>query len=157
MNTTTTNALKINALQKYLLNGLYQDEPEKVNNINIDEYTNEFEIDGSCFLVLTREEADEKTKEYILETLWAFNAEFILQHTEFYQESTDSEDEMFIKSLRNMQSEMCESANAIVKALIRDIDEFITDAIDEDGRGHFLATYDGEENYENGYYIYQTN
>jgi hypothetical protein len=56
-----------------------------------------------------------------------------------------------------MQSELCESANAIVKAIISDIDEFIQDAIDSDGRGHFINSYDGEENEHGEYYIYRTN
>jgi hypothetical protein len=42
-----------------------------------------------------------------------------------------------------------------------DIDSLVEDAISADGRGHFLSSYDGDENEEtvNGqtFYIYRTN
>jgi hypothetical protein len=41
--------------------------------------------------------------------------------------------------------------------MIDDPDEFIQDAIDSDGRGHFLSYYDGEETEINDYYIYRIN
>jgi hypothetical protein len=60
-----------------------------------------------------------------------------------------------------MQSELCEDANELVKAVIRDIDHFVKDAILSDGRGHFLSGYDGEENEIEHkkvmFYIYRTN
>ena len=56
-----------------------------------------------------------------------------------------------------LQSSICEGINSIVKALIVDIDEFITDAIDADGRGHFISWYDGREHEQNDLFIYRTN
>jgi hypothetical protein len=60
-----------------------------------------------------------------------------------------------------MQAELCEDANELVKAVIRDIDHFVKDAILSDGRGHFLSSYDGEENEIEHkkvmFYIYRTN
>ena len=57
-------------------------------NLN-DEETNEITLeDGESFhygdqeyLVLTDEEADEKTEEYIKESVWAFNSSFLSSHT----------------------------------------------------------------------------
>lgn len=49
------------------------------------------------------------------------------------------------------------SANSIVKALINDIDTFVYDAIDADGRGHFLSFYDGREHEQDEFFIYRTN
>ena len=63
--------------------------------------------------------------------------------------------------LRYLQSSKAEGANGLVRALISDLDEFINDAICEDGMGHFIAVYDGYENEEvvDGvtHYIYRTN
>jgi hypothetical protein len=111
----------------------------------------EFEAEGGDWLVLTDEEADERVKEQLKETLWAFRAEFIASHTR-----NGLSDEC-IKALKKMQGELCESANPIVEALIEDLDAFYADAMRSDGRGHFLSSYDGEEIEAGEYYIYRTN
>jgi hypothetical protein len=43
--------------------------------------------------------------------------------------------------------------------MIKDMDDFVDDAIGADGRGHFLSHYDGNEveDRESGLYIYRTN
>lgn len=52
----------------------------------------------------------------------------------------------------------CESANEIVfLPIIEDFEDFVSDAIDADGRGHFLSTYDGEEVEHEGFYLYRVN
>jgi hypothetical protein len=35
--------------------------------------------------------------------------------------------------------------------------DFADEAISADGRGHFLSGYDGNENEQDGFYIYRTN
>lgn len=111
-------------------------------------------IENEDYLVLTDDEADEKAKEYIKESLWAFRAEFILNHMK-----ADYSDDL-LKSIQVIQ-ELCEGANDVIGAVIEDIDEFIDDAISADGRGHFISFYDGyesEEHYKNKtYYIYRQN
>ena len=151
---------KLEALKNYLISegDAEQGELEGLTAENTyNEHYNTFEIIGNEYKVLTDEEADEAAKDEILNSLWAFNADFILRHTEFYNTSCDREDKEFIKSLQDLQSRLCEGANAIVKALIVDIDIFVEDAIDADGRGHFISYYDGYENEQNGFYIYRTN
>jgi hypothetical protein len=119
---------------------------------------NIFETEEAEYIVLTDTEADQSAKEYILDSLWAFNTDFILNHSKIMDDNlSDREEETVKKAFERMQSELCESANAIVKAIISDIDEFIQDAIDSDGRGHFINSYDGEENEHGEYYIYRTN
>lgn len=134
---------------------------EELNGLTVENCYNDsyktFEIIGNEYKVLTDAEANEETKESILNDLWAFNADFILQHTEFYNNSTDREDKEFCDSLKQLQGSICESANSIVKALICDIDEFVTDAINADGRGHFLSFYDGREHEQDEFFIYRTN
>lgn len=116
---------------------------------------NTFEVIGNEYKVLTDEEADNEAKESILNSLWAFNADFILEHTEFYKTAYNYECKEFTEALQQLQERLCESANSIVKALIYDLDVFIDDAIDADGRGHFISYYDGKENEHNGLYIYR--
>lgn len=134
---------------------------EELNNLTVENCYNDsyktFEVIGNEYKVLTDAEADEETKNQIIDSLWAFNANFILQHTEFYNNSTDREDAEFCDSLEQLQGSICESANSIVKALITDIDTFVDDAIDADGRGHFLSFYDGREHEQDEFFIYRTN
>ena len=133
---------KINALVRFL----NCEEDDLAQNGNTFEYGNQE------YLVLTDEEANDATKDYILDSLWAFNSDFILNHSSLDNWSARTE-----KAISKMQESLCEDANEIVKALIADMDEFISDAIDADGRGHFLAGYDGEENEEDEFYIYRIN
>ena len=113
---------------------------------------NLFEYGNQEYLVLTNSEADKRTKEQIEESLWAFNTGFILNHSNLSEWNERTE-----KAFEKMQEDLCESANEIVKAIITDMDEFVSDAISADGRGHFLAGYDGEENEQDEYFIYRTN
>jgi hypothetical protein len=134
---------------KALANFLGADE-EEINQSSYNE--NLFEYGNQEYLVCTDEEADQEVKENILESLWAFNTDFILSHSKIENYSDRTE-----KAFRKMQEELCESANEIVKTIIEDLDEFVEDAISADGRGYFLAGYDGNENEEGKYYIYRTN
>lgn len=116
-----------------------------------------FNCGNQEYFVLTDEEADEKAAEEIKNSLWAFNADFIIQHCKNYNNMDNFEYNAAIESLQEAQEHSCESLNGLVYALIDDIDEFIQDAINADGRGHFISYYDGEENEENGLYIYRLN
>ena len=64
------------------------------------------------------------------------------------------------ESLKKMQQDQCESCNEFIRALIdgkEGIESFIDSAVSADGRGHFLSSYDGEENEEGDYFIYRIN
>jgi hypothetical protein len=37
------------------------------------------------------------------------------------------------------------------------LEGFVEEAVSADGRGHFLSSYDGEENEQDGFYIYRIN
>ena len=134
---------RIKALAEYL--------GESVENLrnNGDNY---FQVvDGYEYLVLTDGEANEKAQEYIEESLWAFNADFILDTCGLDSSSNVS------RSLRKMQEESCEGCNDFIRALVEGtcgIDEFTEQAILADGRGHFLSSYDSEEGEQDGYFIY---
>lgn len=113
------------------------------------------------YLVLTDEEANEEAKNSIENSLWAFNSDFIIKHCKNYDEMNWYEYDAAVESLREAQAHQCESLNGLVFALIDDISEFIDDAICEDGRGHFISYYDGEEYEEivndTTYYIFRQN
>ena len=100
-----------------------------------------FECEDGEYYVLTDTEALELCEEYIKETLWAFNASFLSAHMKA--------DEDAIRALQN--SGQCESLNPFLLSAIDCFDHFVWDAINADGRGHFLSSYDGEEHSETAY------
>ena len=107
-----------------------------------------FEVGNQEYLVCTDEEADAAVKEYIEQSVWAFNASFLASMTGVPEEAFSS------------LGTQCESANDWVLHLIEktcSIDDFVEAAVSADGRGHFLSGYDGNENESGEYYIYRTN
>lgn len=142
----TTNKnfeLKLNVLGTYL-----ETDTDNISASQADDY-----------LVCTDEEADEAAKENILDSLWAFNASFIMSHMKYKANGREYSD--LKKAIEKMQGELCESANCLIKSMIDDLDHFVSDAISADGRGHFLTTYDNEENEIDfdgvTYFIYRLN
>ena len=127
-----TEQEKIEALAKHL-------------NCSIDEAV----VSMDDYLVYTDDEADEAVYNYIDESVCFFRSDFIAAHAEV--------DEEVIKKLQ----ELHENSNKAIRSLIKDFDHFVSDAVCADGRGHFLSSYDGEENQQtingNDYYIYRSN
>jgi hypothetical protein len=143
---------KIEALKKFLVeNGDYTEE--ELSEIEIAEGYDEniAEVINCEYMVLTDKEADQAAKEYIEDSVWAFNSNFIIDHSDVL--SYDKASENVVKAIQ----EQCESGNEAMKKLINNMDEFVQDAIEADGRGHFLNTYDGEEYEVGDYYIYRMN
>ena len=111
--------------------------------------------DGSEWLVLD-DEADELTREEIEESLWAFNPDFIVRHMPNLDELTKKQESDLIGALGQIQGSLCENCNPLFAAIIEDMDDFVDDAIESDGRAHFLARYDDVEvELENGLYAYR--
>lgn len=158
MKETITN--KFETLKEFLIKS-EEATPEELKELTANNCFNEgcntFEIIGNEYKVLTGEEVDSVAQQEILDLLWAFNAKFIAEHTEFYKTASNYERIEFIETLKSIQEKFCEGANSIVKALISDLDEFVEDAIEIDGRENFIAYYDGEEHEYNDLYIYKTN
>ena len=142
---------RIKALSKYL--ELTKEEEKEIYYESYDIYC----FGNEEYMILTDDEADEKVAEYIKDSVWAFNPSFLSSHSDI--------DEGVFKLLQDKS----ESANEAILKLIKDFDKFVEDAVGTDGRGHFLSSYDGEENeiglfkffcpeYNNEtYYIYRTN
>ncbi len=131
------------------------------NSDDFEEWCNEncllveedYEYIDDNYLVLTNEEADEAAKEYIEESVWAFNASFIIDHSKLPCEA--------IEMVQAFQEKYEDAANETILALINDFDEFVSDVISADGRGHFMNSYDGREHEVNidgtYYYVYRMN
>lgn len=158
---TTLLNEKYEALKNFLVENGDATHDELTENVDA-VYNNSwdtFELLGNEYKVLTDEEADKAAEESIEESLWAFNTEFILEHSKI--DVVGREYEEIVKAFRKMQETLCESANALVKALVKDIndsiDDFVQAAVEADGRGHFISTWDGEEHESENFYIYRTN
>lgn len=86
--------------------------------------------------VLTRKEADKAAREYIKESLWAFNPAFLADYLPR---------KMTVEAIQKIQ-ELCEDANEPLTLLVGSrLPALMADAIKLDGRGSFLSHYDGEE------------
>lgn len=113
---------------------------------------NLFKMGDQEYLIVNDAEANKAAREYILDSLWAFRGSFIADHLkpEFdaYMGARDIEEYCGLK---------CEGANDWVKDLIKNKTEFVNDAISADGRGHFLAQYDNNENQFKTWFIYRIN
>lgn len=124
---------KIKALAKFL--DCDKDEAENL-------------IEDGDYLVLTDHEAEEAAEEYIKESLWAFNADFLSGETGLPT------------SVFKALQPQCEDANEAILALVESgatLSDFADSAVSTDGRGHFLSPYDGEENTEGDFFIYRCN
>jgi hypothetical protein len=99
------------------------------------------ETKNGDYAIGTEEKADEATAEYIKNTLWAFNSDFIAGYA--YVEGTRKEE--LKKAIELLRDNIYEEANPFIMAFIDNIDDFVAGAIQVDGRGHFLSSYDGWE------------
>lgn len=114
-----------------------------------------FTVQGEEWAVGIEEEAQAACQEAIKQSLWAFRPEFILSHCKAGVKPA------LVKALKQVQEKLCENANEFVEVLIKDLDDFIEDAISSDGRGSFLSPYDNEEQEikvnDTYYYAYRLN
>ena len=139
----------IEALADYL-----ECDPDDLTSENHTHYGLEvFSLGNKEYAIGTDAEADEACAEYIKDSLWAFNASFICSECELPSELEEA--------LQSMQETRCESANDSILALVErsrgGLESFVSSAISADGRGHFLSSYDGEENEAGEFFVYRIN
>jgi hypothetical protein len=97
-------------------------------------------LTGQEWLVCDATHADNLARERALELAWAFRAEFVADY------ATCSRSDAIVDAIRIVQQKLCEGAQDFVLALLgENVGAFVQDAIDTDGRGHFLSQYDSEE------------
>ena len=116
--------------------------------IKIDEIKTDgegFEIVGSSerYLILSDQEANEAVRENIKENICYFNASFIARRSHLSKEV-----------IEHLQEKHEEVNDLLIRELIS-FDRFVINAIEEDGRGHFLSSYDSDEHEAGDFYIYQ--
>lgn len=132
-------------------------DKDSLEQASMDE--NIFEYGLETYIVLDDEEATRYARDRILESLFAFKPEFIVNNSRMNLDVVDVD--AVTEALGEMQEKLCERANPLIEALLEDKDKFVEAAIQADGRGHFIASYDGEENVavEEGqnFYIYRDN
>ena len=139
--------------KRYMWNEeLYYDFETHLGDIEMVGAQDDGEDVAGMFLVLTDEEADAHARQYIEESVWAFNASFLAGQTGLPESAFEA------------LSKQCEEGNEPIMQMIRatcGIDSLVEAAISADGRGHYLARYDHEEGeFNNGrmtFYIYRIN
>ena len=96
------------------------------------------------WICLTDEEADEMVTDYILDSGWSFYRAFLSKHTGLAE------------GIFEALQEKCEGANDLILSAIKDKKYLVEDAINLDGRGHFISYYDGieYEQYINDNFLY---
>jgi hypothetical protein len=100
-------------------------------------------FDGWEVALATDKMADKAAYVAIMDSLWAFNTGFLLPYM------PRSVDEDTLEAIKGR----AEDANPIIRAWVRDKRRFVEQAINVDGRGHFLAFYDGHEHRLGDYYL----
>jgi len=145
-NQTTQATDALDALSKHL--GVEADE------ITEQKYTlyglPMFSIGSKEYAVGDDEQADKACHEYIGNSVWAFLPSFIASECNLHD----------CEKIIEAAQEKCESANEAILAMIKGtcgLSSFVESAIVADGRGHFLSSYDGNENEVDGFYIYRVN
>jgi hypothetical protein len=146
--TSTEYAPEVLALAEYL-----DCEPSELSEESYGYYgLTVYSLGSKEYAIGTDEEADNAAREYIESSLWAFNASFILSECDLPSELEDG--------IQAMQEKQCESCNDAILALVEKtcgLDSFVQSAISADGRGHFLSSYDGNEDEAGEYYVYRIN
>ncbi len=124
------------------------------DDLSVSRYDETLIEEGSSeYLVLNEDEADQRAEDYIRDSLWAFNADFICNYMP---------DGIGPEEVVALRGDRCEDVNPAFVALVGDnMDSLIEDAIGSDGRGRFLSSYDGEETEETVgetlYLVYRVN
>ena len=146
--TATEYAPEVLALAQYL-----DCDPSELSEESHDYYgLPVYSLGSQEYAIGDDSQADDAARAYVESSLWAFNADFILSECELPSELEDG--------IRAMQEKQCESCNDAILALVEKtcgLDSFVQSAISADGRGNFLASYDGDECEVGEFYAYRIN
>lgn len=97
----------------------------------------ELNVEGAIYLILTEERAETRARDYILETLWAFQPGFLANVTGIDEDVFDA-----LNALDG-QSGATEAILALIEYTCG-IDTLVAESIRTDDYGPFLNSYDGE-------------
>ena len=98
------------------------------------------------YQVLTEREANRQCVSNIKEVLWTFNPDFLAAQTGLSKR--------LFEVLVSQQESFSEDILRLIE-LTCGLDKFVKAAIEADGRGSFLAHYDGYEGEHGRYFIYR--
>jgi hypothetical protein len=147
MNQTEMTNHATNLLAKWL--GVESDE---ISEARFDCYgLTVLEVGRESYAIGDDSQAYQACKAHIEDSVWSFKGSFIAEACGLPYELGEV--------LSGYSSEKCEGANDALLALVKrtcGFDAFACAAIGEDGRGHFLASYDGDEiNLGDGLFAYR--
>lgn len=95
------------------------------------------EAQGNEYLVLDESDADAAARDDYRRSLWAFNAEFLVE---------DMPNGVTVYAIQALQNALYEGASEVFAGMLGDnLDSVLDRAIEADGRGHVLSPWDGEE------------
>lgn len=102
------------------------------------------------YLVLTDSEMEQQAYDYISDSLWAFQPDWLAWYMG---------DHVTVDTVKTLQdSGLCEGLNEPFRSMVGDnFDRLVKDAISSDGYGHFLSPYDGEHHEFDGFNIFRQN
>lgn len=149
---TNTNEMSVSELSMIALAEWLGVELDELTEARFDCYgLTVFEVGNDSYAVGDDSQAYWACKEYIKDTLWAFKGTFISEACGLPVELGEV--------LSGYAQKECEGANDALIALVNrtcGFDCFASKAIGADGRGHFLASYDGDEiDLGNGLFAYR--
>lgn len=107
-------------------------------------------IQNGDYIVLTDKEANATARKVITQNLYNFDADFILDHSTFLKELFTVEEFNELKRTHNQQF-----INVVIERSLDALEDFIYDALNYNGRAHFISFVGGSEIKLNNLYIYQ--
>lgn len=119
-----------------------------------------FDVGAREYLVVTEQEATEIIAEQIENELWAFHPEWLIRHTLLRNSAkfAAADYEAVLQAFTAIQHHLMETCNPMLRGLIEatcGMPLFIEEAIAHNGRGHFLAPCDENEEKQDDFYIYR--
>lgn len=125
-----------NALEQAIREEMEMDEEEEI----IQRRDQVYDIEGEGqYMVVTSKQAHDMAEDYIANSLWAFRPEYIADVLDV--------DYDVLRDLADNGA--CEQNNRVVRHLVdskaNGFVRLVVQAIHDDGLGHFLAPYDGQE------------
>lgn len=119
-----------------------------------------FDVGVREYLVVTEQEAADIIAEQIENELWAFHPEWLIRHTLLTVKLAPADYDAVLQAFTVVLHQLMETCNPMLKALIEatcGMPLFIEEAIAHNGREHFLAPCDENEEKQDDFYIYRMN
>ena len=121
-----------------------------------------FDVGAREYLVVTEQEANCIIAEQVENELWAFHPEWLVRHTLLRnnEKFAPADYEAILQAFSAIQQHFMETCNPMLRGLIEatcGMLLFIEEAIAHNGRGHFLAPCDEDEEKQGDFYIYRMN